>query len=376
MSNKYIEPMLEDIVYERVFGNLAHFSFKLMNTNAKGAIRIDENNVSKNLYACVETSISHGNTIAKDYFKGAGEAKAFKHLRLARAVIDERLISELNEKSVVRQSKPLTAEQKKAKNKAKDLQLRREAKLHFAPVLTIYDKADSSFHLFEEEKLNPRLTQILLPKDGQYVSVTPIASSGFGLHIANRRREKKLSLKSAQRSVGGANSQNVGGLTYYITEPLVTGCPKENKRLKEVLAIFYKGVPFRYSKSDFNDFIDWKAQKAASGESVNKNRKYIEKQEMFIRKILSPLVKSINAAQNILAEHEHLLSGKSGGSENQFIPTDFLASHEFRRKNIKEISLKIIGKLNIQKDSKGRSLGFDVTELNRLSKIIGEKING
>lgn len=123
--------------------------------------------------------------------------------------------------------------------------------------------------------ISDRAAQLLLPKDGGYISTTPLISAGHNKTIFGRFYEielqhyddakengtsyyKKLA-RSSGLGIGGANPQNVGALMYDINQPiLMDNHPKMDERAKQAFSVAHNGyyvkIPLDLSQK-YADFL-------------------------------------------------------------------------------------------------------------------------
>lgn len=118
------------------------------------------------------------------------------------------------------------------------------------------------------DKVSLRARQVLLPRQGGYVSATPMTAGGVSQKIRTRVREHNERVKEVQDGslrripvavfgLGGSNLQNVGSLARDMQRPLVFFAPTEDRELKAVLALHFQGVRIRLPRPLLRSFRDW-----------------------------------------------------------------------------------------------------------------------
>lgn len=221
-------------LYEATCAELVTFSHKTVNSNAPaGGIRLAIEQALRLPYIAARTLLGAGEVPALDYPANAGKtATAVKQLNqiqegVATAPADEarRLLATL------------------AHATARGVQI-------------------------GTDRVSLRARQVLLPRQGGYVSATPMTAGGVSQKIRTRVREhndrvKETKDESLQRipvavfGLGGSNPQNVGSLVRDMQRPLVFFAPTENRDLRAVLALHFQGVRIRLPRPLLHSFRDW-----------------------------------------------------------------------------------------------------------------------
>jgi len=268
MTSKFIEDILPPEKYREVFNTMAHFAMKLSNTNAAGAIRIDQTYAKTIPYAAVCTSLAHGKDIPTDYTRGAGDAKAAKHLRWATSTATAKDAQQFEAQSENASNK---TEKKRFSVDAQNIRDIIAVKPYYASVKTLYEQADHHYAIINGEKISPRLTQLLLPKQDGYIAVTPLASAGYGCCFSQEIKKHDRWLSRVKRSLGGANPQNIGGLVYWLTKPLLMSAPHENAETKRIYQALYKSIPYVVPRTIFEQYAQWRKKIIVSKMSFEHN---------------------------------------------------------------------------------------------------------
>jgi hypothetical protein len=117
------------------------------------------------------------------------------------------------------------------------------------------------------QNVSPRMRQLLLPRDGDYVSITPLPSAGLSreinrrIHLHNDTAKQNLQLRKirdATLGVGGSNPQNVGSLVRETQTAWTFGSPTENRAIRTALAIHYNGIAIRLPHQAMQAWKDWR----------------------------------------------------------------------------------------------------------------------
>jgi hypothetical protein len=213
--------------YRDVIGHLVHFSTKTINTNAKPTgIRLDPADTTPSRYLCASSALASGYTLPLDYLTNSGPT----------ATISKQLSQVLND------GLPDDADPDSV-----------------ALIRRLYDEACNSPLLTGNEKVSPRLRQLLLPcDDGSYVAITPITSSGLTAAVnertkANRARWRDTQdkhnsdicrLKTAYLGLGGANPVNIGRLAnnWLLQYPLFFSAPHNDQSVTQQYLAAHRGV--------------------------------------------------------------------------------------------------------------------------------------
>jgi hypothetical protein len=221
-------------VYEATASRLVHHSWKVSNSNAAGGgVRLSASDALRLPYVSARTLLAAGVTLDLDYIADAKNGKIVKQMRAVQRA------SELSNKAPTSDSKAIKR---------------------------VLGKVDSAFE-DGTDLVDARLRQILLPKSGSYVSVTPITSSGVCAFLFDKddglvtRHNKLLSLdgnsdqegasKSRRRlnrahlGIGGSNPQNIGALVRSMQRPLFVPGPAGEQSARVAFAIYYKGVELK-----------------------------------------------------------------------------------------------------------------------------------
>jgi hypothetical protein len=227
--------------YREVVSRSVHFSAKGVNSNAEAfGIRLSGDAALPLPYVSVRCLMARGVPFATDYTKNTGSiATVFKQIRAltsGEAEIDPE-----------------------------------EARAHLAAIA----EAEAIPHREGANAVNPRLRQILLPKGGGYVAVTPLPSGGLSREI-NRRvaahheriteARKDVSadtptpeyLRLGTLGVGGANPQNVGSLVREMQTALCFTAPAEDPELRIVYSIHYRGLRLGLPRRLMMAWRDWR----------------------------------------------------------------------------------------------------------------------
>lgn len=218
--------------YAQTISEFVHFSFKTTNSNAtSGGIRVGPDKGLDLPYVSARTLIQAGYVIPLDYAANGGKTA---------------LIAKQVNAFEAGKAAPGRPDEARAIQDAM-----RDAR-------TTGGEVNADF-------VSLRLRQLLLPRDGAYVAVTPLGASGLCQIIKNRidshnevaRETGRHRLTRAFLGIGGANPQNVGALVRDMQQPLVSFPPQARGDLREVFGTYYRGISLRPSRSKMLDYRQW-----------------------------------------------------------------------------------------------------------------------
>lgn len=267
-----------------------HYSFKTVNSNApQGGIRLSVERALSIPYLCGRSALSGG--ISVDYQGNAANSGIFKQIAW---------VKEDNENC------DIPAE---------------DAAFIRSEILPLME-GDAEFNT---DCLDARMVQILLPRNGSYVSITPITAAGFAEKInaavsghndlAKTEKENvradKLTLRRIAQGfigIGGIKSLNVGRLAGEMTTPIYFDAPKEQLGLKRAFAIYHKGIDIKIPAHLINEYVEMRS----GWLKVGMNERYQES-GIFVR-MAEAVLSEAKKATDIL----NLYAEKTGGglSEN------------------------------------------------------------
>ncbi|WP_407502871.1 hypothetical protein [Acinetobacter baumannii] len=206
-----------------------HFSLKTINSNIeKGGIRLSKQQALDLPYLSARTLLNEDFLIPNDYQANAGKtASIFKVVKAA--MINDDISSEEAEfQQQVEQLKP--------------------------SISSIFNEPYQA----GTENIDIRMRQLLIPKNGEYVSVSPLTAAGVNYLVnqevdaVNELRKEKDSefnrIQTAVFGIGGANPQNVGSLVRSMQRPITVDAPQASEKVRQALAIFYNGFTIRLSR--------------------------------------------------------------------------------------------------------------------------------
>lgn len=234
MPSKHLDELDEDI-YQQALAESVHYSLKTVNSNIeKGGIRLAQSHALDLPYISARTLLADDFLVPTDYQANAGKtATLFKVVKAAQ--LDEEL-SEADEefKQNVALLKP---------------HLNKIFEQPFTAGLDIIDI---------------RMRQLLIPKNNEYLSISPLSAAGLNLLIntevdalkeqrkAEGKNTKLKNIKTAVFGIGGSNPQNVGSLVRSMQRPLVLDSPTQDPKTRLVFQYFYKGFDYQISNAYIN----------------------------------------------------------------------------------------------------------------------------
>lgn len=225
----------EENPYQQALAESVHYSVKTVNSNIeKGGIRLAQSHALNLPYISARTLLADDFLVPTDYQANAGKtATLFKVVKAAQ--LDEEL-SEADEefKQNVALLKP---------------HLNKIFEQPFTAGLDIIDI---------------RMRQLLIPKNNEYLSISPLSAAGLNLLIntevdalkeqrkAEGKNTKLKNIKTAVFGIGGSNPQNVGSLVRSMQRPLVLDSPTQDPETRLAFQYFYKGFDYQISNAYIN----------------------------------------------------------------------------------------------------------------------------
>lgn len=225
----------EENPYQQALAESVHYSLKTVNSNIeKGGIRLAQSHALNLPYISARTLLADDFLVPTDYQANAGKtATLFKVVKAAQ--LDEEL-SEADEefKQNVALLKP---------------HLNKIFEQPFTAGLDIIDI---------------RMRQLLIPKNNEYLSISPLSAAGLNLLIntevdalkeqrkAEGKDTKLKNIKTAVFGIGGSNPQNVGSLVRSMQRPIVLGSPTLDPKTRLAFQYFYKGFDYQISNAYIN----------------------------------------------------------------------------------------------------------------------------
>lgn len=116
------------------------------------------------------------------------------------------------------------------------------------------------------EIIDIRMRQLLIPKDGRYLSISPLSAAGVNLLLnievdalkeqrkAEAKESKLKNIQTAVFGIGGSNAQNAGTppLIRAMQRPIVLGSPTLEPKTRLAFQYFYKGFDYQISNAFIN----------------------------------------------------------------------------------------------------------------------------
>lgn len=272
-------------LYAATCAELVTFSHKTINSNAPpGGIRLAPEQGLKLPYVSARTLLGAGETPALDYVANAGKtATVVKQLNQLREGI-------------------ATAPADEAKR-----------------ILATLGKATAQGAQIGIDKVSLRARQLLLPRQGGYVAVTPLTSGGVNRKLRAKVRQHNDHLREvpdenlrripvAVFGLGGSNPQNVGSLVRDMQRPLVFFAPPESRQLRAALALHFQGVRIRLPRSLLRGFRDWCADcRRRNGDLIPTNMDTRDEEITHIRNIARAILSQGETARQRLLAHRDVL---------------------------------------------------------------------
>ncbi|MCU4414464.1 hypothetical protein KTH71_10520 [Acinetobacter sp. WU_MDCI_Axc73] len=233
-------------VYKNALQESVHFSVKTINSNIeKGGLRLSKKQALDLPYLSARTLLNEDFLIPTDYQANAGKTASIFKVVKAAILGDDVSAEETEFQQQVAQLKPL--------------------------IKPIFDESYQA----GTDYIDIRMRQLLIPKHGEYVSISPLTAAGVNYlinqevdQINEARKEKDSVLNRIQTAVfgiGGANPQNVGSLVRSMQRPITLDSPQTDDDIRAAFKIFHTGFEYyipnkillKNSKKDVPDIILW-----------------------------------------------------------------------------------------------------------------------
>lgn len=272
-------------LYAATCAELVTFSHKTVNSNSPaGGIRLAPKQGLRLPYVSARTLLGAGETPTLDYIANAGKtATAVKQL------------SQLREGATT--APPDEAER----------------------ILATLVEATAQGAQIGTDRVSLRARQLLLPRQGGYVAVTPLTSGGVSRKLRAKARQHNDRLKEAPDEelrripaavfgLGGSNPQNVGSLVRDMQRPLVFFAPTENRQLKAILALYFHGGRIQLPRALLRGFRDWCSNcRRRNGGQIPTNMDTRDEEIAHIRQIAQAILAQGEPARQRLLAHRDVL---------------------------------------------------------------------
>lgn len=222
-------------LYQQALAESVHHSLKTINSNIeKGGIRLAQNQALDLPYISARTLLSDNILIPTDY-----QANAGKTATLFKAVKAAQLNENLSESD----------DEFRQNVSALEPHLKTAFEQPFSAGLDIVDI---------------RMRQLLIPKEDEYLSISPLSAAGVSLLLnvevdalkeqrkADGKESKLKNIQTAVFGIGGSNPQNVGSLVRSMQRPIVLGSPTLEPKTRLAFQYFYKGFDYEISNAYVN----------------------------------------------------------------------------------------------------------------------------
>ncbi|RKG35134.1 hypothetical protein D7V21_04950 [Acinetobacter guerrae] len=218
-------PETNNDIFQIALKESVHFSVKTINSNIeKGGLRLSKQQALDLTYLSARTLLKENFLIPTDYQANAGKtASIFKVVKAAMLGDD------------------ISSEEVEFQQQVKQLQ---------PHIDTIFDEPYQA----GTDDLDIRMRQLLIPKNGEYISISPLTAAGVNYLInqevdfINETRKEKDSefnrIQTAVFGIGGANPQNVGSLVRSMQRPITLDAPKNDQDARVAFKIFHSGFDY------------------------------------------------------------------------------------------------------------------------------------
>ncbi|MBT2770717.1 hypothetical protein J7J47_00530 [Halomonas sp. ISL-60] len=368
------KPFTEDQYRDAIF-RLVHFSTKTINSNAKAVgIRLSKANARSQPYVCASSVLASGHSLPLDYLTNSGPAA-----------------------TITKQVEQILANDLPAAIDPEEV----------TAVKQMHQEASQVAFETGMGKVSPRVRQLFLPcDDGDYVTITPITSSGLTAIVreqtrANleRWREHKerqeqqpnptgiRRLRTAYLGFGGDNAQNIGRLPNrgFVQYPLFFSAPRIGKGVREQYLAAHRGVWPLLNPIIMREMRDTLMPiKLREGGELPSNLKTRELIDQFVKRLINSLLQRAELASQEALE---ILSPEAGSETGQ--PSDIDWSHlpiiqqgllspdarnrHWRQELTNQLTQAIDDYTYSDEIKRGR-LSFNATWLDRISKRVEEQL--
>lgn len=277
-------------LYAKTCAELVTFSHKTVNSNAPpGGIRLSADQGLKLPYVSARTLIAAGERLPLDYIANAGKtATVVKQLGQLQEGISTAPAADASQ------------------------------------ILSVLAETTATGAQFGTARVSMRARQLLLPRSNGYVAVTPLSAGGVSRKIRTEVREhneraretdgqdgKLRRIPLAVFGLGGSNPQNVGSLVRDMQRPLVSFAPTENRQLKAILALHFRGIRIWLPRDLMIDFRAWCADcRQRNGGRIPTNMSTRDEEIEHVRRIaLAVLAQGEAARKRLLAQRDLLPAG-------------------------------------------------------------------
>ncbi|WLQ14267.1 hypothetical protein O5O45_31610 [Hahella aquimaris] len=349
--------------------NLFHFSTKTINSNASsGGVRLTSAHAINLPYISVRTLLAEGKEIGLDYVGNASvHAGKFKRIRQLRL---------------------------EAPGPSTDTESARQR------IAESYKLATQSFLEDGTDSISPRLRQILIPMESDYVSLTPLGSAGLCEYISTisrcrddirKQQEKEYENSSGGQkkrttirydarvnsfSIGGSNPQNAGGRVRSIRPFVFSDVPRTTPNTRLAFRLFYKGFKPFIPKIMVSSYATWLLSRVKEGSMINARLQ--EEERSLIKALLSAMEKQADKARRVLNAYQKDLPSIQKNLENEnsyFLSNGWLDPTKRSPYWRKERAKWLVGQLRESKLEDKRTgdivgLGLSPADQHRLIKLI------
>lgn len=200
-------------VFINVLEESVHFSFKTINSNIeKGGIRLNKQQILDLPYLSARTLLNENFLIPTDYQANAGKTASYFKVVKAAMLNDDISSEEAEFQQQVEQLKPY--------------------------IQSIFNAPYQA----GIEDIDIRMRQLLIPKNGEYVSLSPLTAVGVNylinqevdtINIARKEKNSEFNgIQTAVFGIGGANPQNVGSLVRAMQRPITLSTPQASEKIR------------------------------------------------------------------------------------------------------------------------------------------------
>ncbi len=239
-------------IYRHEAGKLVHFSAKGVNSNADGfGVRLSQQGCLPMPYVSVRCLLDKQTQLALDYTQNpsGNKTEADSSIKVADVIKQIRRLQTAESEAVI-----AVGENYPSLKSLLD-----------AVLVEAYADPEGLRHV------SPRMRQLLLPKAGDYVSITPLPCGGLSQEINRRIQAHNEAAKDshlnkinpATLGVGGSNPQNVGSLVREMQTAWAFSAPTEDRSIRAALAIHHNGIAVNLPRKPMQAWKDWRSEAVA-----------------------------------------------------------------------------------------------------------------
>lgn len=223
------------------------------------------------------------------------------------------------------------------------------AKQDAKSIVMAYQAACESHYDMSSDAVDYKLKQVVLPMNGDYLSLTPLYYAGFSeklnaVRSANQYK-KKVDREDGYRRInttfmnyGGSNDQNAGRRVGSMKNVFMFDAPQESLDVKSAYKTYYRGAFIALPRDLLCQWYDWRQSQTAAHGNVKTTLHSREMEAQYLKKIVDNINKKIEALSDFQRQHQEKLPLKEVVSKavasdliQEGIFTPSLRNHAWKR---------------------------------------------